>query len=169
MISETQVCNNRYRVIVGGRAPFARAEISGTATHPGVHSTVSFYCTPVGIIIDTRISGLPVSGGKTGTGKPDIFGMYIRNAGNCVGCSSEEADGKSTVKGKTVSRGVMPMIFGRGGDAWSSFFTDKLSPADVVGRRLIVHQTGCREVPSDPYTDDEYIADGIITAKFGRF
>ena len=134
-----------YIGLIGGRRPFARAEISGSIEYPSIKGGVDFYATPVGIVVCAEVSGLPYEPDKKCASQ--IYGLHIHNVGRCTGSSDDpfgdagEHFDKSGCAHPNDS-GDLPPLFGNHGYAWCAVLTDRFSSEDVIGRSVIVHLDG---------------------------
>lgn len=137
-----------YGHLCHGRRPFAIADIRGSACYPSVIGTVSFYATPAGVLISADLSGLPQT---TKKGRGAVFGVCFasRESERCGHCP------------KLCS--VLPPLYERNGNAWCSVVTGKLSPSDLIDRRVILRERSdrcpgdCgREIASGNVTSPDY-------------
>ena len=102
-----------------GRRPFARARLEGKEQGGGVSGNVSFYYTPLGMLVCVAIGGL----------KKDR-GVYTLSLSSCDG-------GR-----RTDMRCAVPPLYARGGYAWCSVLTGKLLPSEVSECTALIKELG---------------------------
>ena len=119
------------------RLPDAYAEIQGTADYPDIHGQVSFYDVFNGTIVTAEIQGLPANAGP-------FFGFHIHERNTCTGDSTDLL--KNTGKHFNPHNqehphhvGDLPVLLSVKGTAWSSVYTGKFHPEDVIGRTVVIH------------------------------
>ena len=101
------------------RLPLARADIRGNAQNESIRGSISFYYTPLGTLVCASVSGLTVK-----------RGIYtLRLAKNRSGAASF----------------AIPPLYERGGYAWCSTLTTKLSHNDLVGKELVMYLSRKKE------------------------
>lgn len=118
--------------------PAARASVRGDAAHRGLHGAVNFYPATGGTLVVAELYGLP---SRPADG---VFGFHIHEGDACRGNEEDSfaATGghfNPTGKPHPFHAGDMPPLFGNGGYAYLSFFTNRFTPADVIGRTVVVH------------------------------
>ncbi|MGN0354088.1 MAG: superoxide dismutase family protein [Muricoprocola sp.] len=121
--------------------PDAYAEIQGTADYPDIHGLVSFYNVFNGTIVTAEIQGLPNSP------IPDtelFFGFHIHEGSICSGDQTDllKNTGKHfnpTNREHPYHIGDLPVLLSVNGTAWSSVYTGKFHPEDVIGRTVVIH------------------------------
>ena len=155
-----------YSRLLGGRRPFARAALSGSALYPQVRGSVEFYATPIGVVVCTEISGLPYEAGMPCSSQ--IYGMHIHNTGTCTGGVDEPFSDAGAHFDKGMCEhpyhaGDLPTLFGNEGYAWSAVLTNRFSPEDIMGRSVIVHRDADDMKTQPSGASGERIACGIIT------
>ncbi len=128
--------------LICGRRPFAHAVISGSPKYPDIEGNVEFFSTPMGIVVCSEIYNLP-HGDKNKPGSTQVYGFHIHNAGKCTGTDFADAGPHfdKTNSPHPMHSGDMPPLFGNNGYAWSSFLTDRITPEDVIGRSVIIHES----------------------------
>lgn len=117
--------------------PDAYAEIQGTADYPDIHGLVSFYDVFNGTIVTAEIQGLPADAGS-------FFGFHIHEGNTCTGDSTDLL--KNTGKHFNPQNqehpyhaGDLPVLLSVKGTAWSSVYTGKFHPENVIGRTVVIH------------------------------
>ena len=101
------------------RLPLASAEIRGNAQNSTVKGNVSFYYTPLGTLVCACVSGL--------SAKRGIYTLrFVSDKGG-------------------ADAFAIPPLYERGGYAWCSTLTAKLSHNDLVGRELVMYLSRKKE------------------------
>ncbi len=118
--------------------PAARASVRGDAAHRGLHGAVNFYPAAGGTLVAAELYGLPA---KTSDG---VFGFHIHEGTACRGTADDpfaETGGHFNPAGQRhpYHAGDMPPLFGSDGYAYLSFFTNRFTPEEIVGRTVVVH------------------------------
>ena len=155
-----------YSKLLSGRAPFARAELSGSVKYPKIRGTVEFFATPMGVVVCTDVSGLPYD--EDTPRRSQIYGMHIHNTGKCTGTGEEpfsDAGPHFDMSGgeHPYHSGDLPPLFGNDGYAWGSVLTNRFSPEDIMGRAVIIHRDADDMISQPAGASGERIACGIIT------
>ena len=146
------------------RSPEARAMVKGSAAHPEIEGTVSFYETGSGVIVLADFKGLPVGQGPCPGG---VFGFHIHEGGSCSG---NEKDPLADVGGHynpgkcphPYHAGDLPPLFGNNGMAWMAFLTDRFTVGEVLDRTVIVHGAPDDFTTQPSGNSGEKIACGVI-------
>jgi hypothetical protein len=102
-----------------GRHPFACADICGEGDSGSIHGKASFYYTPLGMLICATVGGLGRNRG--------IYSLSVT-----------EDDG---VWRKAPMQCAIPPLYERGGRAWCSALTGKISPCELIGKRITLWET----------------------------
>lgn len=104
---------NGFSAIGTDRCPFAIAEIRGNSENQDVIGEANFYHTPLGILVSVWMKGF--SGGR------ETYHIRIEDAcdGRKVNC-------------------VLPPLYERGGYAFFSSLTGKLSAGEILNKRIYV-------------------------------
>ena len=123
------------------RAPFAAAEIAGSAEYPAIGGRVSFYETTCGVLVSALICGLPAADCACGR---RIFAMHIHSGAACTGNAEDPfADTLSHYNpggcAHPAHAGDLPPLFENGGHAFSVFLTDRFSVREVLGKTVVIH------------------------------
>lgn len=108
---------------------------------PKLTGVVYFYPVADGTLVRAEITGLPTANMAC---EKEIFGFHIHEGGSCTG---DEADPFKNAGGHynpekcphPAHVGDLPPLFGNGGLAWCAFYTDRFTPAQVVGKTVIIH------------------------------
>lgn len=123
------------------RRPNATAVVKGSARYPEIRGTIYFYQTDGGVIVATRVSGLPKTNNVC---KKPIFAMHIHSGGRCSGNETDYfADALTHYNPNNCPHpyhaGDMPPLFGANGSAISVFLTDRFSVKEIIGKTVIIH------------------------------
>ncbi|MBG9941426.1 superoxide dismutase family protein [Brevibacillus formosus] len=132
----------------GRRKGQSFAEIQGGPLAPNLHGYVVFTDVPYGTEVFVEVSGLPAFQPATGN-QPQIgpFGFHLHEHGVCTVGNPEDpftaagSHWNPTQQPHGNHVGDFPVLFSNDGYARMTFFTNKISAADVVGRSLIIHQS----------------------------
>lgn len=115
---------------IATKQPAAIGKISGIGKGKGLKGTVWFYQMPSGILVETRIFGLP----KNGSG---IYGFHIHEGATCRD-QGGHYNPENTMHPNHA--GDLPPLISYGGRAYSAFITDRFSLKDILGRTIVVHE-----------------------------
>ena len=132
---------NIFIRILSTQKPFARAVIAGSPAYPNLHGEVKFYQTPAGLLLAAEVTGLPADSGPCG-GK--VFGFHIHAGGSCSGTPEDpfQDAGSHYNPGDCPHpqhAGDLPPLFSSSGYAWTAFLTQRLTPDEVLGHTVIIH------------------------------
>ena len=121
--------------------PDAYAEILGTANYPDIHGQVSFYDVFNGTVVIAEIQGLPDS---ENTDIGSFFGFHIHEGNACAGDQTDllkytGGHFNSQNKEHPHHAGDLPVLLSVRGTAWSSVYTGRFHPEDVIGRTVMIH------------------------------
>ena len=124
------------------RTPDAQAVVSGGPGYESVSGMVFFYEASGGVLVVAQMQGLPQSGGKC---PADVFGFHIHAGTSCTGNAQDPfADAGAHLNPNDCPHpahaGDLPPLFGCRGYAFLTFFTDRLSVGEIVGKTVIVHR-----------------------------
>ena len=101
-----------------GRHPFACADISGDGECGSVRGKASFYYTPLGMLVCATVAGL---GRDTGA-----YSLSVSEDGERSGRASMQC--------------AIPPLYERGGHAWCSALTGKISPCELLGKCITLRE-----------------------------
>lgn len=120
----------------------AAADISGNGgKYPNIRGRVVFRQRPDGVLVTAEVKGLPYSDIRC---KNRIFGFHIHEGTSCSG-SEEEPFSESKGHYNPGScphpyhAGDMPPLFVNKGYAFMSFFTDRFTVREIIGRVVVIH------------------------------
>ncbi|MBO5202989.1 MAG: hypothetical protein J6B72_00035 [Clostridia bacterium] len=117
----TQRCRWRGAGVLGkGRSPFAFADILGEDGHTDIKGRASFYYTPLGMLVCASVKGLD--------GKRRVYSLSL------------VSDNEGTRD--TAMQCAIPPLYERNGYAWCSALTGKISPCEIIGRRIAMREMG---------------------------
>jgi Cu-Zn family superoxide dismutase len=125
----------------------AVAYITGGPSAPDLKGIVVFTDVPGGTEVTAEVSGLPAYKPAAG-GNPPVgpFGFHLHENGSCAAGEAAEpftASGghwNPTNQPHGNHAGDFPVLFSNGGYARMSFFTNKFSAAQVIGKAVIIHE-----------------------------
>lgn len=113
--------------------PVAIAEIKGAEGYPLLNGRVKFYTTPLGTMVVSEISGLPMT-------ESGIFAEHIHLVGQCEGnFSSAGGHFNPEDKPHPLHAGDLPPLFSANGKAIGAVLTDRFVVGDIVGKSVIIH------------------------------
>ena len=120
-------------------SPDAIAEIRGR----GIFGLARFFTTPYGVLVVTRVEGLPRNSDRCGA---PIFGYHIHEGARCVGNATDPFAGAGTHYNPDgcphpYHRGDLPPLFGAGGTAFSAVLTDRFTVNEILGKTVIIHDS----------------------------
>ncbi|WP_347321226.1 superoxide dismutase family protein [Rossellomorea sp. RS05] len=126
----------------------AYAVIKGGPLAPDLEGNVFFHEVKGGVEVMVEVGGLPpYKEGKNGEKPIGPHGFHLHEKGVCeIGDPSDpftSAGGHWNPGGQPHGNhaGDFPVLFSNGGYARMSFFTNKFSVKDVVGKGVIIHQS----------------------------
>ncbi|HHV51042.1 MAG TPA: superoxide dismutase family protein [Candidatus Avimonas sp.] len=117
--------------------PEARAVAMGDKDYSSLYGVVSFYPAGKGTLITAEVNGLPQT-------QTNIYAMHIHQGSSCTGNEQDPfADTGGHYNPGNLPHpehlGDLPPLFGNGGFAYYSFYTEKFRPSDVIGRTVVIH------------------------------
>lgn len=139
--------------------PDAEASINGNAVHPELFGKVYFTQTPSGgVIVTAEVLGLP-----QGTG---FLGMHIHEVGDCTIPFDKTGNHYNPMaKHHPLHAGDLPPLLNNNGYAYSSFYDERFTIKDVIGKSIIIHSQR-DDFKTQPSGDSgEKIGCGVIYAK----
>lgn len=121
------------------RNNIAYANIQGSVKFPSINGKVKFMQKGNGVLVTAEIFNLPYL-----ENKDEIYGFHIHNGDECTGNEQEPFKNAGSHFSKVESphpyhSGDMPPLFGNNGYAYLSFFTNKFSLNNIIGKVVIVH------------------------------
>jgi Cu-Zn family superoxide dismutase len=124
----------------------AWARISGSDEYEGIRGVMLISPAPEGSWVDVFVKGLPEYKPATQTSQPiGPFGFHIHDGQSCSPEGGAEpfsmAMGHFNPENQPHGNhaGDFPVLFSNGGVAQMSFYTDKFSPEQVIGKTVILH------------------------------
>lgn len=123
-----------------GRRERAIARVSGSSDYPEIKGSVRFYDTPVGVLVVTDISGLPM-GEKC---RDRIFGFHIHSGHSCTRNESDPFANALTHYNPDgcehpYHAGDMPSLFGADGNAFCAFLSNRFTIDEIIGKTVVIH------------------------------
>lgn len=149
----------------------AFAEIRGSALVPDLYGNVFFTEVPYGTEVFIEVAGLPPYQPAEGNMDPiGPHGFHIHENGTCgLGDPNDpfqEAGGHWNPDEQPHGNhaGDFPVLFSNKGYTRMSFFTNRFSPEDVIGKTVMIHQNP-DDYRSQPSGDSgKRIGCGVIKA-----
>lgn len=125
----------------------AVANITGGPLAPSIRGTVTFTEVPGGTVVSVEMNGLPPYK-PASQGKPQVgpHGFHIHESGNCILDKQTEpfmATGghwNPTNQSHGNHAGDFPVLFSNDGYARMTFFTNKFTVKQLIGKAIIVHE-----------------------------
>ncbi len=147
------------------RDPAAAAYIKGSVQYPRIAGVVFFYPADIGVYVMADIYGLPK--GMPPCGRP-VFGFHIHSGGSCTGTDADPfADTGGHFNPENCEHpfhaGDLPPLFGCGGRAWMTVFTDRFSIGDIIGKTAVIHSNADDFTSQPSGNAGTKIACGIIS------
>lgn len=125
----------------------AVANIKGGALAPNLKGTVIFKAVPGGTEVYTEVFGLPLYKPAEGNKSPiGPHGFHIHAMGKCEPFDEEEPFQAAGSHWNPDNQphgnhaGDFPVLFSNHGYARMSFFTDKFTVGDIIGKSVIIHE-----------------------------
>lgn len=140
--------------------PDAIAWIHGSETHPELFGRTTFFHMPIGgLLISTEIYGLPQNS--------SFFGMHLHEFGNCTPPFEQTGNHynpKNTAHPNHA--GDMPPLLNNNGYAYLTFYTNRLTIEEILGKSIIIHSQR-DDFTSQPSGDaGTKIACGVIKSQY---
>lgn len=125
----------------------AFAEIKGSALAPGLHGYVFFRDVPYGTEVTVEVTGLPPYKPAQGDQPPiGPHGFHIHQHATCGSTAKPEPFKEAGEHWNPTNQphgnhaGDFPVLFSNDGYARMTFFTNKFSVEDVIGKSVMIHQ-----------------------------
>ena len=138
--------------------PSAIAYIQGGNMAPDLVGEVKFYQKRDFVLVEVRVSGLPVGGGS------GFFGLHIHEGASCSGESFSKTGNHYNPTGAPHPRhaGDLPPLLLCNGGAHMAVKTDRFRVEEIIGRTVVIH-SGADDIKSQPSGNaGEKIACGVI-------
>lgn len=115
------------------------AEIKGSTAYPNINGKVIFCQLPNGVMVRAEVFGLPYEHGGN-----CIYGFHIHSGSECTGNADDPFANSGSHYNPQNSEhpyhsGDLPSLFGNNGYAYMSFFTNRFSVSEIIGRTVIIH------------------------------
>ena len=119
----------------------AKAGMRGSSAYPKLSGTVLFYPFWNGTLLFLCITGLPFSDEPCAA---KLCAFHIHEGSRCSGTDAEPfADAESHLNPENCPHpehaGDLPLLLSNHGTAFQMIYTDRFTPADVIGRTAIIH------------------------------
>lgn len=149
-VSNNYFYGNLRQTIGGGFLPFnnstAVAQIIGGPLRPQIRGTVLFRDVQGGTQVFVSVNGLPPYRPARGNEPPiGPHGFHIHEFGNCMTGDSQNpfnaAGGHWNPDNQPHGNhaGDFPVLFSNNGAARMTFFTNRFSVKDIIGKSVIIH------------------------------
>lgn len=114
--------------------PVAFAQLRGGKDAPGLIGIARFYQLPEGVMVETRVSGLPDNASG-------FYGFHIHEGAACAGEGFSATGNHYNPTGQPHPKhaGDLPPLLSYGGRARLSVVTDRFSIPDIIGRTVVIH------------------------------
>ncbi len=151
-----------------GKRPKAQASLKGSRDYPNIRGLVQFYQTNSGVVVVSRVWGLPKSPYAC---REPIFAFHIHSGASCSGNKEDYfADAMTHYNPNSCPHpyhaGDMPPLFGCDGVAFSAFMTDRFVVSEVIGKTVIVHSAPDDFTTQPAGNSGQKIACGVIEKNF---
>lgn len=140
---------------------FACAPITGNSAYPELSGYVDFYeAATAGIWIEVEVTGLPNTTSPCG-----FYGMHIHQVGDCTQPFDKTGEHYNPKQlPHPCHAGDLPPLLSNDGYAFSFFYTNRLTPQEILHKSIIIHS-----LPDDFHTQPsgnagEKIGCGVIRA-----
>lgn len=126
---------------VSQRVPDACAKIKGITQYPKINGKVCFYSVHGGTVVESEIYGLPENE-KQMIG--NFFGFHIHEGDSCSGDEKDLLKNTGghynplNVEHPNHAGDLIPLL-SVGDKAWSSFYTGRFYPEDIIGKTVVIH------------------------------
>ena len=120
-----------YAFLYKDRTPFARACLSGNGENGDVRGSVSFYETPLGVLVRAELCGLS----KRAFGKRKAYNFCVRDEKQSECRCASSGDKRSLCA-------IMPTAYEKEGRADCAVVTRRISPSELVGKNIVVYERG---------------------------
>ncbi len=128
--------HSRLMMLPLGR-PLARARVKGDAAHPDLCGTVDFFASVSGTVMTAQFENLPFDPAPCAD---NIYGFHIHEGGECVPPFTSALGHYNPGNcPHPAHAGDLPPLFSNRGFAFLSFYTERFTPEEVIGRTVIVH------------------------------
>lgn len=146
----------------------AVAVIRGSEKYPYIKGYAYFVLTEDGTAVSIAVQGLPVNSGEC---ENSIFAVHIHEGSSCTGNETDSfADTGSHFNPSECEHpehaGDMPPLFAAGTKASFAFLTDRFTPAQVIGRTIVIHRNADDFHTQPSGASGEKIACGEIRPAF---
>jgi hypothetical protein len=123
-----------YAFLYKERTPFAMASLLGNGENVGVRGSVSFYETPLGVLVRAELCGLS----KRAFGKRRAYNFCVRDEKQSECRCASLGDKRSLCA-------IMPTAYEKEGRADCAIVTRRIKPSELVGKKIVVYEkrNGC--------------------------
>lgn len=155
-----------FASVIADSLPDAAAVLAGAPGGRRMEGTVSFYQTPMGVLVTAAVRGLPVT--RMACAQP-IFALHIHEGNACAGTPG---DPFAAARGHFNpgncphpyhAGGLPPLFADRTGFAWMAVLTDRFRVQDITGRTVIIHEKPDDFTSQPAGNAGDRLACGVIT------
>lgn len=123
--------------LISGK-PYSQAKIKGKPIAPKINGTVKFYPWAQGTIVKAEIVNLPLQRLAMGNISPiGPFGFHLHSGKSC---DAPDGHYNPTATLHPNHAGDMPVLFSNNGYSFMVFYTDRFTPAEAIGKTVVIHQ-----------------------------
>lgn len=153
--------------------PSAYAWIKGGTDNPDISGIIRFYETPFsGVVVDVEVHDLPDIGANSSANSnsaaslSNFYGMHIHEFGDCTPPFDKTGIHYNPKNAQHPHHaGDMPPLMSSNGYAWMSFFDNRFTIEEIIGKSLVIHRMR-DDFTTQPSGDSgEKIACGVIYAQ----
>ncbi|KOF55586.1 MULTISPECIES: superoxide dismutase family protein [Clostridium] len=138
----------RSEMNISNRPRRAVANITGGPLAPNIRGTVTFTGVRGGTEVSVEVNGLPPYR-RGGGGRPQVgpFGFHIHEGGSCRVGNSQQPFSSTGEHWNPTNQphgnhaGDFPVLFSNNGYARMTFFTNKFTVPQIIGRTVIIHES----------------------------
>ena len=138
--------------------PDAVAYVSGKGSYLKAVGTVKFYQKRGGVLVAADVSGLPQENTS------GFFGFHIHEGSSCGGEKFSETLNHYNPQNTEhpMHAGDLPPLLSAGGTAFMSFFTNRFTVREILGKTVVIHNSYDDFKTQPSGNAGEKIACGII-------
>lgn len=145
-MEQASIKNFSHMVVT--QRPFAQATLKGNDKFPNIRGIVHFYNAHPGVLVVAQAFNLPYVQSQDESQQAGPFYGFHLHEGNA--CGSGAGDSPFAASGNHYNptnqphpyhAGDFPSLLGNSsGFAYGSFYTSRLTPEEIIGKTVILHQ-----------------------------
>lgn len=126
-----------FHRLLDDNRPRATAWVTGNDGHPQLSGLVKFYDTPYGgTLVEAEVFGLPADTSYAS----GFFGLHIHEYGDCSRPFDKTGEHYNpTLQPHPQHAGDLLPLFSNQGYAWGAFYDKRITPAEIIGRSVVIH------------------------------